>query len=316
MASHILGIHHVTALCGPAQENVDFYTGVLGLRLVKVTVNYDDPTAYHLYYGDGVGTPGSLLSFFPYPNGYPGRPGRGQATVTSLRVPPGSLPAWTERFREYEVDFDRITNRLGVHAIPFRAPDGLQFELVSAPDYVAGAAWNRAPVGREMAISGVRGVTLSVGDLNPTERVLVDLLGFRKTDERDNRRRYEVAQGGSGRCIDVLVEPTGPEGRQGHGNIHHVAFRVPGEPEQLEVRNELVAREFAVSDVMDRTYFKSIYFREPGGVVFEIATDVPGFTVDESPSDLGSHLCLPKKLELRRGQVERALPKLKLPEPV
>ena len=313
MASRILGIHHVTAISGPAQENLDFYTEVLGLRLVKLTVNFDDPNAYHLYYGDSAGTPGSILTFFPYPSGYPGRPGSGQATVTSLAVPPGSLGYWTERFKKNEVDFDRISNRGGVQAVPFRAPDGLQLELVAAPDYKLTAKREGSAVPADYQVANVRSVTLTVRELAPTEAVLTELLGFQKLDHRDNRHRYEIKGEGSSRIVEVVVDAEGPVGRQGHGGVHHVAFRTATEDEQLEFREEILRRGFHVSPVTNRDYFKSIYFREPGGILFEIATDAPGFAIDEPVEALGSSLQLPKQFADLRGQIERALPKLVLP---
>lgn len=311
--SGILGIHHMTALSGPAQENLEFYSGVLGLRLVKLTVNFDDPSAYHLYYGDASGTPGSLLTFFPYPNGYPGRPGSGQATVTSLSVPNGSLHYWVDRFRQEEVDFDRIANRGNTQILPFRAPDGLPLELVCSPEHIPGVGWSGSDVEPDSAIGGMRSVTLVVRELLPTATVLTEILGFRKTDERENRHRYEVADGGIGKTLEIIVDPAGPAGRPGHGSVHHVAFRIADGEEQLEKRNEVIQRHLGVTPVMDRDYFRSIYFREPGGILFEIATDGPGFAVDEPPEALGTSLRLPAKFESRRGQIEKALPTLELP---
>lgn len=309
----ILGIHHMTALSGPAQENLDFYTEVLGLRLVKLTVNFDDPGTYHLYYGDAQGHAGTILTFFPYPNGYPGRPGAGQATVTSLSVPAGSLSFWVDRFRANEVDFDRPLNRGGMQALSFRAPDGLLLELAASADHVPGELWGESPVPKEYRIGGIRSVTLVERELAPTERVLTEILGFRRTSEVNGRHRFEVAGGGCGKSIDLLVDSAGPSGRQGHGSVHHIAFRTPTYESQLDARAKLLDLGFHVSPVMDRDYFKSIYFREPGGVLFEIATDPPGFLLDESYETLGSGLRLPKRHAMNRGQIERVLPPLKLP---
>lgn len=297
----VLGIHHISATCGPAQENLDFYARVLGMRLVKQTVNYDDPAAYHLYYGDPAGTPGSLLTFFPYPAGYPGRPGSGQATVTSLAVPMGSLGAWLEAFKANEVDHDRVVNRSGTQALPFRAPDGLLLELVASPDHVGGGK----------SVSGIRASTMVVRELAPTEAVLVGLLGMRKTMERENRHRYEMGEGGPGKIVRLIVDDQGLAGRGGHGSVHHVAFRVPDEEALIEKRLELVERGFHATEVRDRTYFKSVYFREPGGILLELATDGPGFAVDEPSDELGKRLCLPKNLEDRRWQIQRALEPLR-----
>lgn len=311
--AEILGIHHMTALSGPAQENLDFYSDVLGLRLVKLTVNFDDPGTYHLYYGDASGTPGTILTFFPYPNGYPGRPGAGQATVTTLSVPPGSMPFWVDRFRAHEVDFDRPLNRQGVQSLAFRAPDGLLLELAAAPDQVSKDLWTSSPVPTESRIGGIRSVTLVERELTPTMEILTGILGFRKTGETSNRHRFEVAEGGAGRTVEVVVDPTGPSARGGHGSVHHIAFRVANDEAQLAAREELEANGYTVSAIRDRDYFRSIYFREPGGVLFEIATDIPGFTVDEPLDALGTTLRLPKAHEPHRGQIQRVLPPLKLP---
>ena len=306
----ILGIHHMTAISGPAQENFDFYAGVLGLRLVKLTVNFDDPTAYHLYYGDGAGSPGTILTFFPYPNGYPGRPGRGQATVTSLSIPRDAVQYWVDRFKQFEIEFDKPQSREGGQTIGFRAPDGLPLELVATGDHMPGAPWSRSPVPENRSVGGVRSVTLVEGALEPTERILTELLGLQKVAEKDHRHRYGLGDSGPFRVIDVVVDPTGPSGRSGHGSVHHVAFRTANEESQLAMRQKLVDAGLHVSQVMDRNYFKSIYFREPGGVLFEIATDPPGFAVDEPFENLGESLRLPAQFESHRPQIARALPKL------
>jgi glyoxalase family protein len=309
----ILGIHHMSALSGPAQETLDFYTEVLGLRLVKLTVNFDDPGAYHLYFGDGAGSPGTLLTFFPYPDGYPGRPGAGQATVTTLSVPVGSIPYWLERFRQEEVDFDRPANRQGIQYLSFRAPDGLLLELAASPDHLAPAPWRASPVPEEYRPGVMRSLTLVERNVEPTAAVLTELMGFTKTGEYGNRHRFELGEGGVGRTIDILHDPSGPSGRGGHGSVHHIAFRVADLEAQAVAREEVVARGLPVSQVRNRDYFQSIYFREPGGVLFEIATDGPGFAVDESPERLGSSLKLPKMHEPLRKKIERLLPALDLP---
>jgi glyoxalase family protein len=310
----ILGIHHMTAICGPGQENLDFYSGVLGLRLVKLTVNFDDPTAHHLYYGDANGTPGTILTFFPYPNGYPGRPGRGQATVTSLSIPRDAVQFWVDRFKNFDVEFDKPQSREGGQTIGFRAPDGLPLELVATSEHTPCGRWDASPVPAPKAVGTVRSVTLVVGALDPTERVLTEFLGMQKVAEKDYRHRYGLGDDGPFRVLDVVVDPTGPTGRSGHGSVHHVAFRTPDEDTQAELRQRLIEGGLQVSDVRDRTYFKSVYFREPGGVLFEIATDGPGFAVDEPPETLGRELKLPTQFEGHRRQIERALPPLTLPQ--
>jgi glyoxalase family protein len=308
----ILGIHHMTAISGPAQENLDFYSRVLGLRLVKLTVNYDDPTAYHLYYGDGRGTPGTILTFFPYPNGYPGRPGRGQATLTSLSIPRDSVAFWVDRFRENEVEFDKAQSREGGQTIGFRAPDGLPLELVATNDHEPMSEWADSPVPPGKAIGAMRSVTLVVEELAPTEEVLLGVLGCVKVAERDSRHRFEIGAAGSGRYLDVVVDPAGPSGRNGHGAVHHVALRTADEQTQARIREAVIARGLPVSEVRDRTYFKSIYFREPGGVLLEVATDGPGFDVDEPLDALGTQLVLPPHFEPVRFKIKRALPPLEI----
>jgi glyoxalase family protein len=309
----ILGIHHMTAICGPGQENLDFYTGVLGLRLVKLTVNFDDPTAHHLYYGDAVGSPGTILTFFPYPNGYPGRPGRGQVTVTSLSIPRDSVAFWVDRFKQFDVEFDKPQSREGGQTIGFRAPDGLPLELVATNEHVPTRHWEDSPVPPQKSIGAIRSVSIVVGALEPTERVLTEVLGMQKVAEKDYRHRYGLGDDGPLRLVDVVVDPTGPTGRSGHGSVHHIAFRTLDESTQLELRRRLLEAGLHVSQIMDRNYFKSVYFREPGGVLFEIATDAPGFTFDEPEQDLGESLKLPSQFEGHRQQIEKALPKLRLP---
>jgi glyoxalase family protein len=299
----ILGLHHMTAICGPSQENVDFYCGVLGLRLVKLTVNFDDPTAYHLYYGDAKGSPGTILTFFPYPDGYPGRTGTGQATVTTLCIPPGSLRYWTERLRANSVDIEATRGR----TIEFMAPDGLKLRLVADPTHEPGAVWENSPVPGEHAIGAMRAITIEEEVAWPTKKLLTELLEMVEVDE--NTLGFE---GSPGR-IEILERPTGPHSRGGRGSVHHIAFRTPTDETQLEMRERLLQSGYHVSPVMNRDYFKSIYFREPGGVLFEIATDPPGFSVDEPEESLGSSLRLPAQYEPARAQIEKALGELKIP---
>ena len=310
----ILGIHHVTAICGPAQENVDFYAGFLGLRLVKLTVNFDDPSAYHLYYGDGIGSPGSLLTFFPYPNGYPGRAGAGQATVTSLAIPTNSMSYWLDRFSHHSVDFDRPSKRNHQETLSFRGPDGLLLELIAVPRENESVTWERSNVPAKHAIMGIRSVLLRQRDPWVTTAVLEERLGFKQVDDRDGRLRFEVDGGGTGKIIEIMNDLDGPSARPGRGTVHHIAFRAPDGDAQVAVRDELTKAGFHVSPVTDRTYFTSIYFREPGGVLFEVATDPPGFTVDEPLESLGGVLQLPEKFALYRTKIERALPPLRLPK--
>ncbi|MFZ4507418.1 MAG: ring-cleaving dioxygenase [Fimbriimonas sp.] len=312
--SGILGLHHMTAISGPAQENVDFYAGTLGLRLVKKTVNFDDPFAYHLYYGDGLGTPGTILTFFPYPDGYQSRPGAGQVVATSLSVPVDSLGFWIDRFAAEVVPFEMPVERDGVMAMTFLAPDGLQLELVGDPGYQAPAALAAGPVPVEHAIGGMHSVTLLEKVLDYTDETLVQHLGFtRSPDDDDVRVVYQVGDGRRAH-VDVRTELHAPRARAGHGSVHHIAFRVATQEEQEIIRQSLVGVGFNVSAVLDRSYFHSIYFREPGGVLFEIATDPPGFGVDEAMEELGTHLRLPAQHEHLREQLEDSLPPLVVPQ--
>ena len=312
MSHDTSGIHHVTAIAGEPQRNVDFYVGLLGLRVVKRTVNFDDPGTYHLYYGDGAGTPGSIMTFFPWPGEPRGRIGAGQLTVTSFSVPAASLDYWTGRLVEGGVRFEKPEERFEEMVLRFPDPDGLRLELIAAgEDHREG--WADGPVPAENAVRGFHHVTLVVADPPRTAKLMTDTLGFRQTGEADGRTRYEAGEGGPGNVVDVADGTGFPRGTMGVGTVHHVAFRVPDEETQLELREKVGALGYNVTSVLDRNYFRSIYFREPGGVLFEIATDPPGFAVDEEPEHLGESLKLPPWLEPRRERLEEVLPPLLIP---
>ena len=287
----LLGIHHVTAIAGDPQRNVDFYHGLLGLRLVKVTVNFDDPGSYHLYYGDDRGSPGSILTFFPWPRAPRGRIGTGQAGITAFAIPRGSVEFWRKRLK-----LGRVEQRFGEEVLALEDPDGLKLELIAS-----------APSGAH-AIRGFHSVTLWEHDAEPTASLLTQTLGFTSLDREGNRARY--AAGNS--LVDVLSLPGTPRGWVSAGTVHHVAWRSPDDEDQKAWR----ARIRGSTPVIDRQYFHSIYFGEPGGVLFEIATDPPGFAVDEPPDQLGTTLRLPPWLEPERDQIRRALPKFRLPSGV
>jgi len=305
------GIHHVTAIAGDPQRNVDFYAGVLGLRMVKKTVNFDDPETYHLYYGDGAGNPGTIMTFFPWGERRKGRIGAGQLVTTSFSIPADSLGYWTERLVESGIRFEEPRDRLGETVLTFSDPDGLRVELVAAQDTRAGWDGGTTPAGD--SIRGFHHVTLAVEDVNLTAKLMTETLGFRQMDEAEGRTRYAAGEGGPGNLVDLSGAAGFPRGTMGVGTVHHIAFRVPGEDAQLAVREEVAALGYNVTPVLDRNYFRSIYFREPGGVLFEIATDPPGFSVDEPPEELGTHLQLPPWLETRRERLEEVLPPLHLP---
>lgn len=314
----IPGIHHVTAIAGDPQRNLDFYVGVMGLRFLKKTVNFDDPTTYHLYYGDDAGRPGTILTFFPWPGARKGRRGTGQTTAVSFRVPPDSLPYWEERLAEREVPFRRPAPRLGEALLSLEDPDGLRLELVADPEADDGKGFLReeGPVPPEHAIRGFHGVTLTEDGHERTASLLREVMRFEAAGEEGSLFRFRGAGAGPGtpgRSVDVLSRPGDAGGLVAVGTVHHVAFRAPDEEQQRAWREEIARAGFDVTPVRDRHYFRSIYFREPGGVLFEIATDPPGFTVDEPAAELGTGLRLPPWLEGRRQEIEAALPPLRAP---
>jgi glyoxalase family protein len=312
MSTDTSGIHHVTAIAGDPQRNVDFYVGLLEMRMVKKTVNFDDPGTYHLYYGNGVGTPGSIMTFFPWAGAPQGRIGAGQLTVTSFSVPASSLGYWTERLVEAGVRFEKPEDRFGETVLRFSDPDGLRLELVAAGENDR-EGWADGQTPAEHAVRGFHHVTLVVADPSHTATLLTDTLGFRRVGEIEGRTRYEAGAGGPGNTVDVADGTGFPRGMMGVGTVHHVAFRVPDEEAQLELREAVAALGYNVTPVLDRNYFRSIYFREPGGVLFEIATDPPGFAVDEEPEHLGETLKLPPWLEPQRDRLEEVLPPLRVP---
>ncbi|HEX3683029.1 MAG TPA: ring-cleaving dioxygenase [Bryobacteraceae bacterium] len=317
MQNSIPGIHHVTAIAGDPQANIDFYAGILGLRLVKLTVNFDDPTTYHLYYGDGQGHPGTILTFFPWPQAMRGRIGTGQVTVTSLAVPDRALDFWERYLQQRGVDHKREQSLFEREVLSLRDPDGLQLELVSTPDADPDRVWEHGPVPPEYGIRGFHHVTLTEVGYERTAELLTDTMGFRLIESKENRFRYSTQSGSgskTGTIVDVICAPAGRSGLIAVGTVHHVAWRTSTNDEQVEWRKTLTARHYDVTPVIDRKYFHSTYFREPGGVLFEIATDPPGFAVDERAETLGSHLVLPAWLEPHRAELQKALPKVRLPQ--
>lgn len=316
MFRKILGLHHVTAISSSPQKTIDFYTEILGLRLVKLTINYDDPTTYHLYFGDELGHPGTILTFFPWPGAPKGRHGAGQLTIISFSIPEKSLTYWTNRFESIGIPSRGHGERFGDKIVSFADPDAQRLELVSTHDFGNRQPWRYGPVPPEHAIRGFHSVTLEEQALEDTESLMVDVLGFRQLGQEENRFRYEVGSGGAGTLVDVLAQPETPRGFVSVGTVHHVAFRVPDEEEQKALRREIVKVIPSVTPVIDRNYFRSIYFREPGGVLFEAATDPPGFTIDEPADKLGTKLAVPPWLESQRQAIEKSLPKMRLPRTV
>lgn len=306
------GIHHVTAISSDAQKNVDFYTNVLGLRLVKRTVNFDDPQTYHLYYGDESGAPGTILTFFPWGTlGYKGRKGTSQATCFSFSIPAESLQYWRQRLASLNIHVSEPLKRFGEDVLIMFDDDEFMIELV-ASNAEKRPGWENGDISGEHAIRGFHGVTLAEKQLAPSAAFLQSALGFEKVAEEENRHRFQTGGGGIGTYVDVLVQPDVQRGVMGTGIIHHVAFRVSGDAEQIDLRDKLFTAGYGVTDVADRQYFKSIYFREPGGFLFEVATDAPGFAVDESPEELGTTLKLPPWLEKQRRAIEESLPPIQV----
>jgi glyoxalase family protein len=311
----LLGIHHITAIAGDPQQNVEFYAGILGLRLVKQTVNYDDPGTYHLYFGDALGGPGTILTFFPWPGAPRGRHGVGQATVVSFSVPPESLGFWEDRLRSREIPVERLESLFDESILEFSDPDGLQLELVADSRTDLGHPWTAAPVPVSQAIRGFHSVALLEHAYHDTDAVLTGVLGFHLAKEVGHRRRYAVGDGHLATRVDVVTAPDASPGHVSVGTVHHVAWRASDEEAQQRWREMIIEEGVSVTPVRDRQYFRSIYFREPGGVLFEIATDTPGFTVDESFAALGTHLKLPPWLEPQRAALATRLPKLIVPKP-
>ncbi|MCP2169028.1 ring-cleaving dioxygenase [Goodfellowiella coeruleoviolacea] len=314
MSIQTSGLHHVTAIGGDPQRNVDFYLRALGLRLVKTTVNFDDPGTYHLYYGDEAGRPGTLMTFFPWRGAPRGRHGTGQATTTSFSVPAASIGWWKQHLERLGVEVSRISSRAHEDALTFHDPDGLVLSLVSHEQDDPREPWDNGVIPVEHGIRGLHSVTLSVTQEEATAGMLVDGLGLRFVDQQGNRFRFEAGAGGPGALVDVLVTPDAPRGLVAAGTVHHVAWRAPDEATQAQWREELTDRGVSVTSILDRQYFRSIYFREPGGTLLEVATDEPGFAIDEPLLELGRALKLPPWLEPDREQIQAMLPALDLPD--
>ena len=311
-----MAIHHITAIAGDPQRNLDFYAGVLGLRLVKLTVNFDDPGSYHFYYGDEIGRPGSLLTFFPWPGAHRGRQGSGQIATVALAIPPGSLGFWIERLLSQGISYEGPTRRFEDQVLSLTDPDGLLLELVAGDVSIGGQPWNEGPVSPEYAIRGLHGATIWEDGDQGTGKFLVDMLGFHPHGEDKGLLRFEADSSDSGMVVNLRRATGFWRGAPGVGTVHHMAFRAATDANQLEQRSAIEARGLSITPVVDRQYFHSVYFKEPGGVLFEIATDGPGFTIDETPAELGSQLRLPAIYEGYREQIEGALPPLRLPHVV
>jgi glyoxalase family protein len=310
--SDITGLHHVTAISGDAQENLDFYTGILGMRLVKRSVNQDSPGTYHLFYADAEGHPGTDLTFFPWPEMAPARPGHGLAMEVSLAVPAGSLGFWSERLRRYGVTTAEPETRRGSRVLPLTDVHGMAVALAETSDPREFTPWEQSPVPVERQILGLHSVRLWERDLALTSSFLTEVMGFSAIGEEQGWHGFSLAGGGSGRYLEICEVPKAARGNWGTGGIHHVAWRVADEETELAVRERVEGAKRRPTEVIDRFWFKSVYFLEPGGVLFELATDGPGFAVDEDPAALGEKLVLPPWLEEHRVEIESALPVLRL----
>jgi glyoxalase family protein len=312
----ITGLHHVTAIAGNAQENLDFYAGILGMRLVKKSVNQDDPGTYHLFYADAEGHPGTDLTFFPWANMPAGRLGTGLAIEVPLAVPAESLGYWAERLKGYGVAVGDPTERFGDTVLPFTDTHGMALALVGITTPRPFAPWSGSPVPEAHQIRGLEGGRTVVRHLAPAATFLTETLGFAEVGTENGWTRFAVAGGGSGKVIDILEQPNGRAGQWGVGTVHHIAWSLPDDAQELALRAKVQAAGHHPTDVIDRFWFKSVYFREPGGVLFELATAGPGFSVDEHPDTLGESLILPPWLESLRPKIEAALPTLMAPNGV
>ena len=311
---NITGLHHVTAIASDPQRNLNFYIGLLGLRLVKRTVNFDDPGSYHFYFGDGIGSPGTILTFFPWPDAHRGVRGVGEIEAVTFAIPATSLDYWLGRLKEHHVDALQAEQRFGEEVIRLTDPDGLRIELAATTTEYEVQPWTDGPVPVQHSIRGLHSVSAALERGEETAKLLTESFGYRLSQEAGNRTRLVApGQAVSGKTIDLVCLPGVRLGSLGAGTVHHIAFRVPDDDQQSAWREKILGLGYSVSPVMDRIYFHSIYFRESSGILFEIATDPPGFTKDETLDELGSKLRLPPWLERKRSQIEDVLPKIALP---
>lgn len=310
MENEILGIHHITAIAGLAKRNLDFYTRVLGLRLVKKTVNFDDPYTYHFYYGDRVGSPGTILTFFPWEGIQTGRRGTRQVTEIGYSIPQNSLGYWVDRFEKNNIIYNKPAQKFGEQYLTFIDPDGLKLELIEANTPDKREPWNTDDVGAEHATRGFFNVTISTNKLQPTAEILTEVFGYKLLEQHVNRFRFVTDAVENASVVDVVEVQGEPAGHVAGGSVHHVAFRVRDEQVLMHFRTKIIDLGLNITPKIDRNYFYSLYFREPGGVLFELATDNPGFTVDETIDELGQNLKLPSQYEEIRSDIERKLPTL------
>lgn len=310
MENKVLGLHHITAIADNAKRNHEFYTKVLGLRMVKKTVNFDDPGTYHFYFGDEQGTPGTILTFFPWEGIGPGRTGTGMATDIGYSVPKGSLEFWADRFKQFNVKQDSVQERFGEQYLSFKDPDGLNIDLLIPDSEDKRIPWETEDVKADVALRGFHDITLTLRNIKATAEILTDVLGYKLLEQEGKLYRFKTDAIENAAVVDLLESPGTAPGHNAAGTNHHVAFRVKDDTILMEYREKVLSKGLSITPKIDRDYFFSLYFREPGGVLFELATDNPGFTRDEPLNELGSHLKLPKQYEAARARIEKALPQL------
>ncbi|WP_289660004.1 ring-cleaving dioxygenase [Flavobacterium panacagri] len=311
MENTILGLHHITAIAGDAKRNFDFYSKILGLRFIKKTVNFDDPGTYHFYFGDEVGSAGTILTFFPWGAGIQqGRKGSGMATEIGYSVPKGSLDFWQKRFEQYNIIYNKPAEKFGEKYLTFLDPDGLKLELIESKTEDNRKAWETDEVKADVATKGFHNITLTLNDIKPTAAILTEIFGYKLIDQEVNRYRYATDAVENAAIVDLVELTDEKRGLNANGTVHHVAFRVKNDEVLMHFREKIEAYGLSITPQIDRQYFHSLYFREPGGVLFEIATDNPGFTVDESLEELGQNLKLPAQYEAHRKSIEDHLVKI------
>lgn len=307
MEDKILGLHHITAIATSAKRNYQFYTKVLGLRFVKKTVNFDDPKTYHLYYGNEQGSPGTILTFFPWEGAHQGRPGPGMATEIGYSVPESSLEFWQERFEQHKVKSNKPAERFGEQYLSFEDPDGLQIRLVVPAQADNRKPWLTSEVNEKVATRGFHSITLTLQKIDGTAAILTEVFGYKYHGQENSRHRFITEEVQGANIVDLLESPLERPGYVAGGTNHHVAFRVKDDEVLMDFRKKVESRGLDITDKIDRNYFFSLYFREPGGVIFELASSNPGFMVDEPLNELGTHLKLPAQYEPMRSQLEQLL---------
>ena len=312
MTDRINGIHHITAIAGDAQRNLDFYSRTLGLRLVKKTVNFDDPGTYHLYYGNENGAPGTILTFFPWKHVKQGYAGTGTASEIGYSVPAGSLAFWADRFSQLNVNASEQSELFGEKFLSFKDPDGLKLKLIEPAKKDDRKAWTTGDVKDGNALKGFHSIVITLRDIKATAEILTDIFGYTLLSQEGNVYRFVTDAIDNASIVDLIEAPNEKPGIVAGGTNHHVAFRVKDDNVLMNFREKIVSRGFNITPKIDRNYFYSLYFREPGGVLFELASDNPGFTVDEKLEELGTNLKLPEQYEDRRSEIIRVLPALQV----